>query len=153
MEFSYGIIAAVGVLAAITIIFIVMSPDEIVKEMIPAFVLIPQNVDVSEKVSVPEPDPEISIPVGTSTPGCDINHECYLPYDLSVPVGTTVIWLNVDNAAHTVTSGGLMSGILDTFDSGLMPPDSEYEFTFDEPGVHEYFCLVHPWMDGIVNVS
>jgi len=28
-----------------------------------------------------------------------------------------------------------------------------FEFTFNDAGTFDYFCMVHPWMTGIVNVS
>ena len=28
-----------------------------------------------------------------------------------------------------------------------------FEQTFDESGTYDYFCMVHPWMTGIVTVS
>jgi plastocyanin len=31
--------------------------------------------------------------------------------------------------------------------------DTAFEFTFDDAGIYDYFCMVHPWMTGIINVS
>jgi plastocyanin len=28
-----------------------------------------------------------------------------------------------------------------------------FEFTFDESGTYDYFCMVHPWMTGKVIVN
>jgi len=28
-----------------------------------------------------------------------------------------------------------------------------FSHTFDEAGTYEYFCMVHPWMKGIIQVS
>ena len=30
---------------------------------------------------------------------------------------------------------------------------TSFEFTFDDVGTYDYFCMVHPWMTGIVIVS
>ena len=35
------------------------------------------------------------------------NVEFYIPARITIPIGTTVIWKNFDNAPHTVTSGTL----------------------------------------------
>ena len=90
---------------------------------------------------------------GTSTPGCEVTKECFIPYVTTVDLGGEVIWENVDNAAHTVTSGNVIDGPDDIFDSGLFPPGATFSHMFHEPGEYPYFCLVHPWMDGIIVVQ
>ena len=124
MNFSYGVIAAVGILVAISVGFIAISPDEIIE---------PRSITVEEKSNVSknmiaeeetetmmveeEPEPvaaettesistvsTISIPEGSGVPGCEETDECYLPFETTVPVGTTITWTNDDSAAHTVTS-------------------------------------------------
>ena len=76
----------------------------------------------------------------------------YDPEDITVPVGTTIVWDNQDDVAHTV-SAGTVDNIGGIFDSGLFNAGETYEFTFTEPGMHDYFCLVHPWMVGTVTVE
>ena len=66
--------------------------------------------------------------------------------------GTAVTWVNDDTAAHTVTSGST-EGITGLFDSGLVIPEASFEYVFDEAGTYDYFCIVHPWMTGIITVS
>ncbi len=95
----------------------------------------------------------VSIPSGASVPGCDETNECYLPYEITVSVGQTVTWSNDDTAAHTVTSGNIDAGLTGVFDSGLFLSGSTFEFTFDKAGKYDYFCMVHPWMTGIVTVN
>ncbi len=57
----------------------------------------------------------------------------FMPMECTVPVGTTVTWINNDEAEHTVTaSDGL-------FDSGNImttnvAPGASFSFTFNEPG-------------------
>jgi plastocyanin len=94
----------------------------------------------------------VSIPQGSSSPGCEITNECFLPSTLTVPVGTTVTWTNDDSAAHTVTSGqdATPDGF---FDSSLFLAGKTFSYTFDEPGEYEYFCFVHLWMKGEVVVE
>ncbi|MDH3736058.1 MAG: plastocyanin/azurin family copper-binding protein, partial [Nitrosopumilus sp.] len=45
------------------------------------------------------------------------------------------------------------AGLTGVFDSGLFMSGSIFEFTFDDTGTYDYFCMVHPWMTGIVQVS
>ena len=95
----------------------------------------------------------VSIPVGTSIPGCEETNECYLPYQVTIPSGSSVSWINDDSAAHTVTSGTVDAGLTGIFDSGLFMSGGTFEFTFDESGTYDYFCMVHPWMTGQVIVN
>ncbi len=94
----------------------------------------------------------VSIPEGVGVLGCEETRECYLPYEVSVAVGATVTWSNDDVAVHTVTSGKkvIHDGL---FDSSIFMSGTTFEFTFDDVGDYDYFCLVHPWMTGIVNVG
>ena len=41
----------------------------------------------------------------------------------------------------------------DLFDSGHMDPFDVYVLTFDEEGTFDYFCTLHPWMEGQVIVE
>jgi len=95
----------------------------------------------------------VEIPVGTSVPGCEETNECWSPTDVTINAGDTVHWMNVDTAAHTVTGGSPADGPSGVFDSSLVMVDATYEFTFDDAGSYDYFCMVHPWMVGSVTVN
>ena len=95
---------------------------------------------------------EVLLPEGTSVVGCERTDECYVPAELTVGVGDTVSWVNVDSAAHTVTSGTIEQGPDGRFDSSLLMSDRTYSFTFDASGDYDYYCIVHPWMVGKVIV-
>ncbi len=100
---------------------------------------------------------EVNVVEGSGVPGCDETNECFIPYEVSIAVGGEVIWSNVDSAAHTITSG--ISPYLDcdgfyvNFDSSLFMSGTTFSHTFDDAGTYEYFCMVHPWMKGIIQVS
>jgi len=96
---------------------------------------------------------DVIIPTGTSVPGCEDTNECWLPAEISVGVGDAVIWRNTDTAAHTVTSGSPTDGPDGTFDSSLFMAGATFEVTFDDSGSYDYFCMVHPWMQGNVQVN
>ncbi len=66
---------------------------------------------------------------------------------LTVPVGTTVEWVNLDGVIHTVTD------VDGSFDSGFFGEGETWSYTFTEPGEFEYFCLPHPWMRAKVIVE
>ena len=97
----------------------------------------------------------VSVPAGTSVPGCEETNECYVPYEVTIDVGGEVTWSNDDTAAHTVTSGSAAEGPDGLFDSSLFMAGSTFSVKFDgyEPGDYNYFCMVHPWMEGIVTVQ
>ena len=95
----------------------------------------------------------VEIPVGTSVPGCERTNSCFSPADISINAGDTVQWMNVDTAAHTVTSGSPADGPSGVFDSSLVMADAAFAFTFDETGSYDYFCIVHPWMIGSISVN
>jgi len=95
----------------------------------------------------------ISISPGASTPGCDKTNECFIPSDVTIKVGETVIWSNDDTAAHTVTSGNPTDGPDGTFDSSLFMAGTTFSNTFDKAGEYNYFCMVHPWMTGKIQVN
>ncbi len=152
MNFAYGVIAIVGVLAAIILGFIAVAPDDIIQ---PRMIPVEEMVVVSELTPEPETLPmalTVSIPEGAGIPGCEETNECYFPYELSVAVGTTVIWINDDIAPHTVTSGNFPEhdGL---FDSSVFMSGDTFEITFSDAGTFDYYCFVHPWMAGTVNVS
>lgn len=96
---------------------------------------------------------KVSMPAGTSVPGCETTNACYIPATASVAVGGTVTWSNDDTAAHTVTSGSPQNGPDGNFDSSLVLGGKTYEFTFKNAGSYDYFCMVHPWMTGKVQVG
>jgi len=96
---------------------------------------------------------DVSIPTGTAVPGCDDTNECFIPADVTINVGGTVTWFNDDTAAHTVTSGSAVDGPDGTFDSSLFMAGTTFDHTFDAVGEYPYFCMVHPWMQGNVQVN
>ena len=94
----------------------------------------------------------VTVPAGTSVLGCEQTDECYLPPEITIGLGDTVTWDNVDTAAHTVTSGTIDGGPDGRFDSSLLLAAQSYSFTFEAAGDYDYYCIVHPWMIGKVIV-
>ena len=95
------------------------------------------------------------VPVaGSKIPGCELTPEgCWEPMIATVDVGGKVIFINTDQeAAHTFTSGSADKGPSGVFDSSLLVVDKSYEWIATIPGEYPYFCMIHPWMDGILVV-
>ena len=69
------------------------------------------------------------------------------PPNATVTPGTTVTWVNDDQAPHTATAND------GAFDSGTLQPGQSYSFVFDKPGTYAYHCNIHPDMTGTITVS
>jgi len=138
---------------------------------VPGFEDVPEMIVIEESepkiITEPEPEPEIeperevieptivevSLPPGTSVPGCEEENACFIPFSVSINVGDTVVWSNDDSAAHTVTSGTPSEGPDGVFDSSIFMSATTFEQTFSESGNYDYFCMVHPWMVGQIQVN
>ena len=107
---------------------------------------------VDEPVSAVKSETVI-IPAGVGIPGCEETSECYLPPSLTIGTGTTVIWENIDAAAHLATSGTPDGGPDGVFDSGMIMAGGTFEHEFIDSGEFQYYCLVHPWMVATVIVE
>lgn len=106
------------------------------------------------------PSNHVDIPSGSGVPGCEIDNWCYMSANLHVHVGDTVTWVNSDNLPHTVTSVNPTGAETPTpededglFDSGFISGGDEWSYTFDVEGEYYYYCQLHPWMQGEINVQ
>jgi amicyanin len=77
----------------------------------------------------------------------------YSPSEITVSVGMTVTWVNMDGVMHTVSFGGHQEDHRGGPDSGPMYPMGVWSTTFMEPGTYEYHCDPHPYMTGSVVVE
>jgi len=94
------------------------------------------------------------VPVaGSQTPGCEDGDGCWTPNTVTVDVGEVVIFSNTDSAAHTFTAGNPADGPSDVFDSGFLASGESAEYIADTVGEFDYFCMVHPWMQGLIIVQ
>ncbi len=75
-----------------------------------------------------------------------IDNFTFGPDTLTIPVNSTVTWVNKDDIPHTVvaTDGAFRSRAIDT--------DQTFSFKFDKPGTYTYYCSVHPKMVGKIIV-
>jgi plastocyanin len=76
----------------------------------------------------------------------------FTPANITVTVGSTVVWTNNDGIIHTVTSDD--QGVdANVFDSGNITAGSKYSRVFAAAGVFAYHCTLHPEMKGTVTVK
>ena len=103
-----------------------------------------EDKTISESV-----DARVSIPNGNY----DISGTgFYIPLNLEVTSGTTVKWINDDSVPHTIQSQDPQGNIIGLFNSAPLMTGDVFEYTFEESGVYNYFCSLHPWRVGIVTV-
>ena len=95
---------------------------------------------------------DVIMPTKVSRPGCEETDRCYIPSVIVVDSGNQVTWINEDSAFHSVTSG-FYGEPTELFDSGYLDPFESYTLTFDETGIYDYYCTLHPWMKGQVIVE
>lgn len=109
------------------------------------------NSDESQNI-VADINADIFMPTKSSRPGCEETDSCYIPSVIKINVGDSVTWKNQDVAFHSVTSGSYENpdGL---FDSGHLDPNQLFTLQFDEAGDYDYFCTLHPWMKGTVQVK
>jgi len=82
-------------------------------------------------------------PVATVT----MDHNTFIPGEITVVPGTTVTWVNKEGMPHTVvdTNKG--------FRSKTLAKDASFSFTFATAGDYDYLCSIHPNMKGKVIVK
>ena len=83
-------------------------------------------------------DAMVSVPEGTSVPGCETTNQCFIPYEVKINGGESVIWSNDDSAAHTVTSVNNDGEINGIFDSSLFMAGTVYSHKFENSGTYPY---------------
>jgi plastocyanin len=75
-----------------------------------------------------------------------IENFSFAPGTITVPVGSTVLWTNKDDAPHNVVSEDK------SFKSKAMDTDENFSYTFATPGTYSYHCSIHPQMTGKIVV-
>ncbi len=78
-----------------------------------------------------------------------IDDDKFIPDTITVPVGTIVRWVNVDDEVHTVMSAD------SSFTKAPQPLDTNgaFAYTFEKAGTYGYYCSIHPFMKGTVIVK
>jgi plastocyanin len=76
-----------------------------------------------------------------------IDNFTFTPKELTVPVGTTVKWINHDDIPHLVVEKKT------AFRSNALDTDDSYSYMFASAGTFDYFCGLHPQMVGKIIVK
>lgn len=88
--------------------------------------------------------------VQSGTVTMDIKNFDFEKQKITVKPGTTVTWINRDEAKHDVNPDKKSP---DFVGSGqLLAKGESYSYTFEKPGVYTYHCTPHPYMQASVEV-
>ncbi|MGH2446397.1 MAG: cupredoxin domain-containing protein [Candidatus Limnocylindria bacterium] len=75
------------------------------------------------------------------------------PAELTVAVGTEVVWVNADTFAHTVTEGTGGQAADDPIVDEEIAQNGSVSVVFDEAGTYEITCAIHPSMQMTITVE
>ena len=103
-----------------------------------------------EKSTAQSGTAEVIIPQGNYDVA---NSAFYIPLNLEITTGTTVVWVNDDTVPHTVQSQDEEGKVIGLFNSAPLKTGERFAHTFDEEGVYNYYCTLHPWRVGSVTVK
>ncbi len=76
----------------------------------------------------------------------EITSNGFLPNSYTIRVGTTVKWINNDNAPHIIR-------FLDKFQSPVLKNGETYKYTFNDPGEYFFDCAIHTYLKGKIIVE
>jgi plastocyanin len=76
-----------------------------------------------------------------------IDNFTFGPQELTIAPGTTVKWVNHDDIPHNVINKDKV------FRSKALDTDDSFSFTFASAGTFDYFCGLHPHMQGKIIVK
>jgi len=100
---------------------------------------------------------DVNIPTGAASPDSKYfwqsEKDGSTTGDVAISLGDSILWKNADTAVHTVTSGNAQEGPDDIFDSSMFGPGKSFSYKFTETGHFQYYCLLHPWMEGTIMVT
>jgi plastocyanin len=98
----------------------------------------------------PSPAPaQASAPSPAPSPAAVVHiaNFAFVPQALTVHPGATVLFINDDAVAHTVTARDR------SFDSGDLASGASWSHTFATVGTYAYLCKYHTFMIGSVTVA
>ena len=76
-----------------------------------------------------------------------MDHNTFIPSEITVAPGTTVTWVNNEAMPHTVVDQSK------GFRSKMLAKEATFSFTFTTAGDYDYLCSIHPNMKGKVIVK
>jgi plastocyanin len=111
-----------------------------------------ENVDFVFRTTAIGDSSELASPPKIADNQVQMFTYAFLPASMTVKAGTTITWINNDEAEHTVATKDKMLDSPHLKTINIKPGDS-FSFTFDKAGTYEYFCAVHPAMKAKIVVE
>jgi plastocyanin len=80
----------------------------------------------------------------------------YSPDQIQISPGTTIIWTNNDNVAHSIFSGTATFSTVNPYipdgkiKSGLIAPGKSFQVTINDTGMTRFYDPSYTWMNGII---
>lgn len=125
------------ILLAIVLISIVGCSQQEVKPK--------QQTQIIQNSGGPDFTPQ---PSESSAVNIEINDFAFNPSAITLKRGTTVTWTNKDSSPHTITSD---SG--DELNSDTLSEGQSYSHTFNQAGIFDYHCSIHPRMKSAIVIE
>lgn len=145
---TFLVSAAVGVTVAVSVFAVaraVVTDDEIVAPP-PVVTTLPAPTTTTPGGATESVGPT-AVPAAPARIEIDISGFAFSPEELTIAVGTEVVWTNGDSAKHTVTANE------GAFDSPVLEEGDTFSFVFTTPGTFAYFCNFHPDMTATITVE
>jgi len=86
----------------------------------------------------------------------------YVPEEVTISIGQTIVWTNTSSQFHTVTddpalaqdrSHAQLPAGAQPFNSGNIAPGEVFQRMFDVPGTYVYFCIPHEAMGMVGKIT
>lgn len=107
---------------------------------------------IPEKVLHPDQTTAIAIVAGSVNQDQKQN---FVPkkQEIQLGINNIVVWTNQDDAAHYVTPDKTYKDSYSgDFGSDAIKPGKSYQFLFTQEAKIPYYCKVHPWMTGEMDI-
>ncbi|MFA5127139.1 MAG: plastocyanin/azurin family copper-binding protein [Patescibacteria group bacterium] len=101
----------------------------------------PSNNDANGNIG----DQNLNMILPDNTVRVRIKDSQFISKTAIIKAGMTVLWVNQDNVDHQIKST--------TFSSPKLKPGDTFSYTFDNVGVYDYVCSLHPTMAGSISVQ
>jgi len=109
----------------------------------PATVTAPPQTTELQTVST---TPALLKTISVSDNTIRIKNFAFEPANITVKAGSTVRWVNQDSVPHRIL-------FADGADSTVLAATQSYSRKFDQAGIYDFACTIHPTMQGIVIVE
>ena len=83
-------------------------------------------------------------------PGCEEEDLCFLPYEKTISVGETILFVNEDEFEHNVRLRGDPNYL--HFPTDVIKQNEYFVYKFEYSGKFQYHCTLHPWMEGMIDI-